>query len=927
MPTAMMVGVGGEHVGGPVPAVDALLASARHRPSGLLIEGEAGIGKTTLWLTVVDRAERAGFRVLTARTGQTASDPAHTAVADVFACVPPAILAALPDVQRLAADRVLLRERTAGRPTDERVTAAALLSAVHAMSAQSPVLVAIDDVHWLDPSSRAVLSFVARRIKGAVGVVVTERSGPQVQEPVASWLQVGTEALVRVRVAPMSLGALRMMVSARLGTRFSRPAIVRIAEVSGGNPLYALELARVVAEGSSEAGQRLPDTLAELVRLRVHSLDDAVRDVLLVAASVTAPTVDMLATAVGRTAGEVTTLLGAAEDEGIVVIEGNRVRFAHPLLASGIYENADPTRRREFHRRLAEIKTQPELRARHLALAAVEVDEATLSTLDAAADSARARGAPAAAAELAELAIRLGGDKVSRRIRAAEHHYVAGDMPRAGALMEAVIAELRPGVLRAVALSLLAGVRIFDDDYAAAAELLEQARTDAADNDAVMVSVLISLAFAHGMTGNFADQLSTARSAVQTAERTGVPALISRALAMWVHVSFQAGHGLDEAALQRAVELEDRDDNTAIPFRASATRGLILAMTGRLEEADAQLAEVAERCRQRGAEHDLMAVTGYRTLVAIWRGRRDDVDRHAADMMERAEQLGGSMVIAYSICAAAAGYRGDEGTARRYAETALAQGAGYPPLTVWASATLAFLEVSLGNYQQAARAAEPLIELYRPFAGTELMSSCFLPDAAESLIALGRLDDAEPMIEALERNGAALDRPWLLATGSRCRALLLGARGDHPAALAAAERAMVEHERLPMPFERARTQLVLGEMLRRLRRRDAAAATVGDALRCFDEVGAGLWVQRAENELSRITAAGRPDVSELTESERRVAELVSSGMSNRDVAEALFVSVKTVETNLTRVYRKLGIRSRAQLRTHLRLAAGTATRD
>jgi DNA-binding CsgD family transcriptional regulator len=925
----MMVGVGGVRAAAPgqVPAVDEFLATARHRPSGLLIEGDAGIGKTTLWMTVVDRAESAGFCVLAARTGQAESDPAHTAVADVFAGIPPDVLAGLPDMQRLAADRVLLREHTAGRPTDERVTAAALLSAVHAMSAQKPVLIAIDDIQWLDPSSRAVLGFVARRIKGAVGVVVTERSGRQPRETAASWLQVGTEPLVRSRVAPMSLGALHTMVSARLGTRFSRPAIVRIAEVSGGNPLYALELARVVADGSSVTGQRLPDTLAELVRLRVDRLDDAVRDVLVVAASVTVPTVDLLAAAVDRTAGQVTTLLEAAEVEGIVVIEGNRVRFTHPLLASGIYENAEPARRREFHRRLAELKTQPELRARHLALAAAEADEATLSTLDAAADSARARGAPAAAAELVELAIHLGGDKVSRRIRAAEHHYVAGDIARAGALLDAVIAQLRPGVLRAVALNLLAGVRIFEDDYAAAVALLGQARADAAGNDAVLVSSLVSLAFAHGMAGTFDDQLTVARSAVEIAERAGVPALTSRALAMWVHVSFQAGHGLDEAALQRAVDLEDRDDNTPIPFRASATRGLILAMTGRLDEAEAQLAEVAERCSQRGAEHDLMAVTGYRTLVAIWRARFDDADRHAADMMERAEQLGGSMVIANSIRAAAAGYRGDEDTARTYAQTALAQGAGYPPLTVWASATLAFLEVSLGNYEQAVLAAEPLIELYRPFVGTELMSCCFMPDAAESLIALGRLDDAEPLIEAFERNGALLDRPWLLAIGSRCRAMFLAARGDLPAALAAVENALAEHERLPMPFERARAQLVLGEVQRRLRRRDAAAATVGEAMRRFDEFGAALWVQRARNQLSRINSAGRAEASELTDSERRIAELVASGMSNRDVAEALFVSVKTVETNLTRVYRKLGIRSRAQLRKHLELAAGAVTPD
>ena len=916
----MMVDVGAEHVPGEgsASAVEGFLASVRHGPSGMLIEGEAGIGKTTLWLSVVNRAEQSGFGVLTARTGQAEPGPAHAAVADIFACIDTRILARLPDMQRLAADWVLLRERAEGRPTDERVTAAALLSAVHAMSASAPVLIAVDDVQWLDPSSKAVLAFVARRLRGPVAVVATQRSDIDAHEPATSWLQVGTGGLVRVRVAPMSLGALHTMLSTRLGRRFSRPAIVRIAEVSGGNPLYALELARVVDAGPPWQGKGLPATLADVVRLRVHRLDDEVRDVLLVAASVTMPTVDLLAEAVGKTIAQVTVLLEAAEVEGIVSIDGNRVRFTHPLLASGIYENAEAPRRREYHRRLADINTEPEIRARHLALAATAADANTLATLDAAAVSASARGAPASAAELVELAISLGGDSVSRRIRAAEHHYMTGDMARAAALLDGVAADLRPGVLRAAACNLRAAIRIFDDDYSEAVALLEQACRDAADNDTVLVASLVLLAFAQGMVGTFDSQLATARLAVEVAERASVPVLTSRALSMWTHVNCQAGFGLDEERLRQAVAQEDVADDTAIPFRASATRGLMLAVTGRLGEADAQLSEVAERCRQRGAEHDLMAVMGYRTLTALWRGRFEEADRFAADMMERADQLGGSTVIAFSIGAAAAGHRGRVDEARTYAHAALAQGAGYPPLTVWASATLAFVEVSLGNYPEAAHAAEPLIALNRPFSGTEIMSCSFMPDAAEALIALGRLDEAVPLVEALERNGQALDRAWMLAVGSRCRALLSMERGDLAAALSAAERALDEHERLPMPFERARSQLVFGEVARRLRRREAAAASFRSALSTFDEAGSPLWTERARLGLAGVAGASRTVGSELTEPERRVAELAASGMSNRDVAEALFVSVKTVETNLTRAYRKLGIRSRAQLGSRLR---------
>lgn len=915
----MMVGVGGTYdsPAGPASAVEDFLVAAGRQPAGLLIEGEAGIGKTTLWNGVVDRAEGAGFLVLSARTAQAESGLANAAVADLFEKIDSRVLAGLPDMQRLAADRVMLREPTGGRPTDERVTAAALLSAVHAMSAQAPVLIAIDDVQWLDPSSVAVLAFVARRLKGPIGVVVTERSGEDFGERAASWLQVGTAGVVRVRVPPMSLGALHTMLSARLGKRFSRPAIVRIAEVSGGNPLYALELARVVDDGPLGRGQRLPETLADVVRLRVAGLSDKVRDVLLVAASVNVPTVDLLAGVIGVGAAQITGMLEVAEVEGIVTIEGNRVRFTHPLLASGIYENAEPELRREFHRRLAQLYTQPELRARHLALATTEADEATLSTLDAAAESARTRGAPAAAAELVELAIELGGGEVSRRIRAAEHHFVAGDMQRTAVLLDGVIAELRPGVLRAVALNLLAAVRTFEDNYAAAVDLLEQARGDAEDDDAVLVASLVSLCFAQGMAGRFDEQISTGRRAVEIAERAGVSALTSQALALWVLVAARAGDGLDEEVMRRAVELQDPDVDVPIPFNARATCGFALGVAGRLAEADDQLTEVAERSRLRGAEHDVVAILGYRTLVAIWRGRYDEANAHATEMLSGAEQLGGSMVIASSFYAASAAYRGQEAQARRHVDRALAQGAVYSALTIWARTALAFLEVSLGDYEAAVQAVAPLIDVYRPFDGTELMSASFMPDAVEALIAVGRRSDAEELTDALERNGRHLDRPWMLAVGSRCRALVSVDQGDLDGAEQAALRAMTEHDRLPMPFERARSLLVLGEVRRRLRRRDAAVECVREALREFESLGAPLWVNRARQQLSGIAAA-RTETSELTDSERRVAELVASGMSNREVAEALFVSVKTVETNLTRVYRKLGIRSRAQLGKRLR---------
>ena len=180
------------------------------------------------------------------------------------------------------------------------------------------------------------------------------------------------------------------------------------------------------------------------------------------------------------------------------------------------------------------------------------------------------------------------------------------------------------------------------------------------------------------------------------------------------------------------------------------------------------------------------------------------------------------------------------------------------------------------------------------------------------MIQLGRLDEAEPLIDTLERNGARLDRPWMLAVGMRCRAMLQAAHGDLSTATTTAELAMTQHQRLPMPFERARTQLLLGQLQRRQRHRDAATATLHEAQQTFHQLGTTLWADRAAAELARGTS-GRRRAEGLTPSEQRVAELAVSGMTNRDIAATLFISPKTVEINLSRIYRKLNIRSRIEL--------------
>jgi DNA-binding CsgD family transcriptional regulator len=904
-------------------AIADFLTTAESGQAGLIIEGEAGIGKTTLWLDAVEQARESGFRVLAAQVGEAETVLAYAAVGDLLGDIEPAVLDRLPDVQRLAVDRVLLRAAGEGLVTDQRVVSAALSSIIDALSATTPVLLAIDDVQWLDPSSHAVVAFAARRLRGRVGMMLSERCEP---DKGTSWSRLGgPDDFTRIRLGPMSLGGLHSIITARLGKALSRPGIVRIAEISGGNPFYALELARAMGGRPLQPEPALPSTLADLVRLRIGRLDGDVRKVLLAVASVAAPTVDLLATVNDTTPERIVDLLEDVEADGIVGIVGNRVRFSHPLLARGVYTDATPANRRAMHRALAAIETEPELKARHLALATASSDDTTLKALDAAADAARGRGAPAVAAELLDLAIGLGGDKPWRRIRAAGDHFYAGNTDHAESMLTPMIDQLRPGMLRGIALNLLAAIRIYDNNFVTAMHLLTRAVDDTQDVAPILVQTLLNLSFTQGMgsfaegtppQGMFDESMSNARRAATVAETTGIPGLTSQALTHWVHTQLMYGHGVDEVNLARALELEQVDDDVPIPFSASAVEAMVLAYTGRLDEARDRMSAVYQRCLERGADRNVMVVAEWSALIEMWRGNLTEAAALADAGIERAQQLGsGSVdVIGLSIRAAVHAHAGHEAEALADANAALraAEACGSPRMAEWPSMAKGFVEVSLGRYDDAVLTFALMVSRLDVIPGTEIMSGWHLPNAAEAMVALSRFDDAEPLIEALEHNGAVHDRPWMLAAGARCRAMWLAAKGDVDAALESANRAMAEHDRTPMRFERARTLLLLGKLQRRRRLKDAASKTLAEALVEFEEVGAPWWAEHVRTELARTNV--RPNSAvKLTPSERRVADLAASGMTNRDIAATLFIGIKTVEHNLSRVYAKLGIRSRAEL--------------
>jgi len=901
-------------------AIDRFFDALTRGAAGLVIEGEAGIGKTVLWTSALEQARSRGFRVLSARPGPQEVSLTYAVLSDLLAGVESTALTGLPEPQRKALEPILL----GGEPYphgNERLFGAAVVSLLERLADSAPVVVAVDDVQWLDTSSRTALAFATRRMTGRIGILATVRSDAEYADA-ASWLELtNADAVDRVRVSALSLGAVHALVSARLGRALPRPTMTRIHTMSGGNPLYAMELARMMAADPDRSHERWPASLSQLVRTRIGHMDRRLQDALLAAAAAAVPTVERVAAACEVDAGSVVELLEEAESAGVVGIVGNQIEFTHPLLANGVYADAQPARRRAMHRKLAAVVDEPELKARHMALAATSGDSATLEALDAAAVITRAKGAPAAAAELVDLAMALGGDTAPRRIQAADNHFRAGNVIKARTVLEPTISVVDPGVLRAIALILLAGLCIYTDGFIQAAEYLERALDDTRDHPSLTVQALLMLSFAQLNAGQRDDALRNARRAAKEAEPLDIPSLTSQVLSMLVMLKCVSGDGIDEAAMQRAQELEDPSIGVPIVFRASANNAQLLAWKGDLDAAHALMTDVRRQSEECGAEDELLVVAVHSVLIELWRGQLAQAAVLAQDAAERAEQVGGdnSLLIAMTVQTAAAAYQGRERDARDYGRRALEAAArcGSDRVGLWPRMMLGFLEVSLGRYAEALDTLAPLLSWFcaEP-ACTEIIHATFIPDAVEAMVALGRLDQAEPLVAALEENGARLDRPWMLAVGARCRAMIFAARGDVAAATESAHRAMTEHDRLAMPFERARTQLLLGQLQRRSRQKDVASTTFDEATHTFETVGATLWAARARAELERTKVAWSRDLA-LTPSEQRVAESAAAGMTNRQIAAALFVSEKTVEANITRIYRKLDVRSRAGLARYL----------
>src|ERR1700743_615396 len=293
------------------------LASAPGQPSALVIAGDPGIGKTTLWLDAVARASARGFPVPCSRAAAAESVLAYAALGDLLSDVDDSIWADLPEPQRQGLDAALLRRRHDTRGADPRAVAAAFVAVIERLAAEGPIVIAIDDVQWLDTSSANVVSFAARRLPAGSALLCTTRA-----EDAVSGLQLPSpDGMRRIRVQPLTVGELHRVLMIRLGTSVARPMLLRIHEIAGGNPFFALELAREIGAKTRISDLSLPSSLNDLVCSRIGSVAPHAKDSLLAMASVPDPTVQLVAQATGSTPDRVVEVLAEAESQAVVAID------------------------------------------------------------------------------------------------------------------------------------------------------------------------------------------------------------------------------------------------------------------------------------------------------------------------------------------------------------------------------------------------------------------------------------------------------------------------------------------------------------------------------------------------------------------------------------------------------------------------------
>lgn len=873
----------------------------------LAVVGEPGIGKTTLWEAGLDEARARDVRVLVTRATEPELQLSFVAIADLLDGVDPATFDGIPVPQRHALEVAILRAEPAAGPPEPFAVAAGFTHLIRSLALKDTVVVAVDDVPWLDKSSQDVLSFAARRLRGRpVRFLMTRRPG----DPTPLELAFGPAGVERLEVGGLSLGAVRSLLTERLDLHPPRRVLLRLFELSHGSPLVALELGRTLVDrGLPDLGEELPlpELVDEVFGHRISALDEPVRRALLA-----------VALSGGLSRLEVSSLVGllALEDAiaaGVLVSDGSRLRASHPLLAAATRRLSTAEERREVHLALAKNVADETLRARHLAFAATRPDAVLVDQLVTAADVAVGRGAVHDAVELAEHALRLtppGSARYEERLLGLVRYLqIAGEESRVRELLEARLADLPAGPARARALVMLGET---SDRMSQTEAYLDAALAECDDDPEVRSTALTMKALICAIVRfeRFEQADVWAREAAQLARgMKGAEARALHALA-WIDVmtgrpfeppdglaSAPEGASLYEGAIERPAGIRlmirgNIDESRAVFERLRALageRGEALSASimhrqlceielraGDVHAAQRHLDEWGEWTLPNDDHEQIVGPARCRAVLEAVRGRPDEAVVWAAKAVEAARAI--------------ENFR-EETEARR-------------------AAGIAALHA-----REHRRAADELLPLWRHAEREGLDDPGVFPVAGElveALVALGEVDTARDVTERLRRLAAEQEHPWATATADRCDGLLL-AEAEPERAEDALARSAAEYERLGLHFDAARSLLILGRAKRRRRQWAAAREALERAAGTFDRLGADGWAVLTRSELSRVGGRRPAGDGGLTNAELQVVELAAAGRSNKEIATALVVSVYTVERHLKHAYAKLGIRSRAQL--------------
>ena len=903
---------------GPRELVQEALRQLRDR-RGLLVYGPAGIGKSTLLAAVATAALDTGVAVLRCSPAPEDAELPYLGLIDLFARMPAEVIAALPPGPRAALLTALLHHpHRSGRP-DGLAVRIAVLDALRRLAAATPVLLVVDGIQWLDEPSADVLAFVARRIDDTrIRIAVAQRVAEGQRPAHTHWCPPDTAELAVPALPDDDM--VRLLLAA--GIALPPPVLRAVLRTAAGNPFYALELGRCApADGlPAESGGLLPvpGTLRDLLLERVEALSATARRALLVVCAATWPTLPLL-----RAAGvsDPAAALGEAERAGLVGTDpAQSIRLRHPLLRAALWHDATEAQRRSAHERLATAVAEPVEAARHLALARPDEDAATSAALMDAAHAARKRGEPEAAAELAELAVRrtpLGhrADRDQRLLDAADFACDAGRWADSERSARAVLAGSDSAHCRVRArLVLLRSVGQALRDHA---QLIEDGLREAAGAPGLEAALYHWAAVRGLLTGALDEAARHAGHSARCAARAGDSGMRIAALTTLARVRSLAGHtAAAQSVLAQAVELAADGPQSRALIRMRAV--LALDSDQGLDHARRELVELLRNARESDGVESTVASLVALTRAQVRAGACREAVRTAARCMTVAQEAGMESAPALYAAALAQTFGGAAAEARRLAVRAVhaSEQDGDQLFLLRALAALGQAGLFTGERTRVAEAVESL----RQVAGIGVSMGAADPpllgwyaDLAEALVGLGETEAADRVLrEARQRAGRMPGS--VLASLERAEGLREATDGrlkEGAALLRASERRL---RPLGLPVDLLRTLTALGTVERRARHRTTARQLLTEALQLAEAAGAVPLADRARAELARVDGAlGGAGSTALTPAEARIAELVRGGATNREVAAQLFISVKTVEGTLSRLYRRFGVRSRTAL--------------